>query len=59
MVRAARQAIEENGLNGDLSLADEVERGILEVQGALAGGDSGEIDSRTEELEKLVKALYG
>jgi molecular chaperone DnaK len=59
MVRAARQAIEENGLNGDLPLATEVERGILQVQAALTDGDGGEIESRTEELEKLVKALCG
>jgi molecular chaperone DnaK len=59
MVRAARQAIEERGPKADLSLADEVERGILEVQAALAGGDSEEIRSRTEELEWPIKALLG
>jgi molecular chaperone DnaK len=57
MVRAARQAVEEAGPNGDLSLADEVERGVLQVQAALASGDSEQIESRTQELEKLVKAL--
>jgi molecular chaperone DnaK len=58
MVRAAQQAVEEGGLNGELFLADEVEMGILQVQAALASGDSGEIKSRTEELEKLAKALH-
>jgi len=58
MVRAARQTIEEAGPNADLSLADEVEKGILQVQAALASGDSEEIRSRTEELEKVIKALY-
>jgi molecular chaperone DnaK len=57
MVRAARQAVEEAGPNGDLFLADEVERGVLQVQAALASGDSEQIESRTQELEKLVKAL--
>ncbi|MFQ5873114.1 MAG: molecular chaperone DnaK [Dehalococcoidia bacterium] len=58
MVRAARQTIEEGGEDVDISLVDEVERGILQVQAALASGDSEEIKSRTEELEKAVKALY-
>jgi len=58
MVRAARQASEEAGPIGDLCLADEVERGILQVQAALASGDSEEVKSRTEELEKLAKALH-
>ena len=57
MVRAARQAIEEGGADGDLPLADEMERGIVQVQAALASGDSEQIESRTQELEKLVKAL--
>jgi molecular chaperone DnaK len=57
MVRAARQAVEETGPNGDLPLAGEIERGILQVQAALASGDSEQIESRTQELEKLVKAL--
>ena len=57
MVRAARQASEEGGVDGDLPLADEIERGIVQVQAALASGDSEQIESRTQELEKLVKAL--
>jgi molecular chaperone DnaK len=59
MVRAARQAIEEGGADGDLPLANEMERGIVQVQAALASGDSEQIESRTRELEKLVKALRG
>lgn len=59
MVRAARQAMEESSPNAQPSLADEVERGILEVQAAVAGGDSEAIKSRTEELERLIKALCG
>ena len=59
MVRAARQASEEAGVDGDLPFADEIERGIVQVQAALASGDSEDIESRTEELEKLVKALRG
>ena len=58
MVRAARQTIEQAGENMDSFLVDEVEREILEVQTAVASGDSREIKSRTEELEKRVKALY-
>jgi len=58
MVRAARQAMEESSPNAQPSLADEVERGILEVQAAVTGGASKEIKSRTEEMERLVKALY-
>ncbi|MDP2675499.1 MAG: molecular chaperone DnaK [Dehalococcoidia bacterium] len=58
MVRAARQVIEEGRDDADPFLADEVERGILQVQVALAGGDSEELKTRTEELEKLVKALH-
>jgi len=57
-VRAARQAVEEGGPNRDLSLAGDVETGILQVQAALASGDSEEIKSTTKELEKLVKAVY-
>jgi molecular chaperone DnaK len=57
MVRAARQASEEGGVDGDLPLADEIERGIVQVQAAFASGDSEQIESRTQELEKLVKAL--
>jgi molecular chaperone DnaK len=59
MVRAARQAMEESEPKGDLALADDVERRIPEVQAALAGGDSEEIRSTAEELEKLIKTLYG
>jgi molecular chaperone DnaK len=57
MVRAARQAVEEAGPNGDLPLADDIESGIVQVQAALASGDSEQIESCTQELEKLVKAL--
>ncbi|MBA7712765.1 hypothetical protein ES703_121754 [subsurface metagenome] len=39
-------------------LARQVEGAILEVQTALTGGDSAEIKSRTEALEKQVKVLY-
>lgn len=59
MVRAARQIIEEAGRDIDSSLLDDVERGILEVQTAVARGHSQEIRSRTEELEKVIRALYG
>ncbi|MFQ5886462.1 MAG: Hsp70 family protein, partial [Anaerolineae bacterium] len=58
MVRAAHQTIEEAGEDVDISLVDEVEEGILQVQAALASGDSQEIKSKTEALEKRVKALY-
>ena len=58
MVRAARQTIEEADVMANQELIDEVERAILEVQAALAGGDSAEIKSRTEALEKQVKVLY-
>ncbi len=58
MVRAARRTIDEGGADVDISLVEEAERGILQVQTALASGDSQEIKSKTEELEKLVKALY-
>lgn len=58
MVRAARQTIKEADLETNLDLVDEVERAILEVQTALASGDSAEIKSRTEALEKEVKVLY-
>jgi len=58
MVRAARQAIEEDGDDAEPFLADEIERGILQVQTAFATGDSEELRARTEELEKLVRALH-
>lgn len=58
MVRAARQTIEEADVMANLELIDEVEKAVLEVQTALASGDSAEIKSRTEALEKLVKVLY-
>jgi len=58
MVRAARQTMEEAGGDVDSFLVDDVERKILEVQTAVATGHSQEIKSRTEELEKLVKALH-
>ncbi len=57
MVRAALQVIEEVGDDADPFPADEIERGILQVQAAVAAGDSEELRTRTEELEKLVKAL--
>ena len=58
MIRAARQTIEEADVMGNLELIDEVEKAVLEVQTALASGDSAEIKSRTEALEKQVKVLY-
>ncbi|MFQ5827397.1 MAG: Hsp70 family protein, partial [Dehalococcoidia bacterium] len=58
MVRAARHTIEEAGANGALPLVDEVEKGILEVQKAVASGHSLDIRARTGELEGAVKALY-
>ncbi|MDO8611439.1 MAG: molecular chaperone DnaK [Dehalococcoidia bacterium] len=58
MVRAARQVIEEVEDDADPLLADEIERGILQVQAAVASGYSEELRTRTEELEKLVKALH-
>jgi len=58
MVRAARQTTDEAGATANLDLVDEVERAILEVQTALTGGDSTEIKSRTEALEKQIKVLY-
>jgi len=57
IVQAARQAIEEARLNVNPALVDEVESGILQVQTALATGDREELRKRTEELEKLAKAL--
>ena len=56
MVRAARQALEGVGSGADPFLADEIEREILRVQAALASGDIREVRTRTEELEKLLKA---
>jgi len=58
MVRAARQTIDEAEAMANLELVDEVEKAVLEVQTALASGDSAEIKSRTEALEKQVKVLY-
>ena len=58
MVLAARQTIEETDSEANLDLVDEVEKAILEVQTALASGDSAELKSRTEALEKQVKVLY-
>ena len=58
MVRAARQTIEEANVTANQELIDAVEKAILEIQTALAGGDSAEIKLRTEALEKQVKVLY-
>jgi len=58
MVLAARQTIEEADSEANLGLVDEVEKAILEVQTALASGDSAELKSRTQALEKQVKVLY-
>lgn len=58
MVRAARQIIKEAEGDVDSSLADDIERGILELQTAMASGHNQEVKSRTEELEKWVTALY-
>jgi len=58
MVRAAKQTIyEAEEEKVDISLIDKVEQGILELKTAVAGGEGEEIKSRTDELEKLVKAL--
>jgi molecular chaperone DnaK len=59
MVRAAWRAIGDNGSDTDPLLADKIERGVLQVQAALAAGKSEELRMSTDELEKLVKALYG
>jgi len=58
MVRAGRQTIEEANAMTNVELIDEVEKAILEVQTALASGDSTEIKTRTEVLEKQVRVLY-
>jgi len=58
VVRAARQAITEADVTENLKLMQEMERAILEVQQAVADGDSAEVKSRTEALEKEIKALY-
>ncbi len=58
MVQAARQTIDEADVMTNLELIDEAEKAILEVQTALAGGDSAEIRLRTQALEKQVKVLY-
>lgn len=58
MVRAARQAIVGADVTANLKLIDQVEEAILGVQQALASGDSAEVKSRTEALEKEIKALY-
>jgi len=58
MVLATRQTIEEADVEANLDLVDEVEKAILEVQTALASGDSAELKSRTQALEKQVKVLY-
>jgi len=58
MVRAARRTIDKADVMANLELVDEVEKAILEVQTALVNGDSTEIKSRTEALEKQVKVLY-
>ena len=58
MVRAARQVIEEVGDDAGPLLAGEIERGILQVQAAMASGYSEELRTRTEELEKLARALH-
>jgi len=59
MVLAARQTIEEADSEANLDLVDGVEKAILEVQTALASGDSAEIKSRTEALENEVRLLTG
>jgi len=58
MVRAARQTIDEADAMANLKLVDEVEEAILEVQTTLTNGDSAEIKTRTEALEKQIKVLY-
>jgi len=58
IVRAARQTIVGADVTSNLKLIDQVEKAILEVQAALASGDSAEVKSRTEALEKEIKALY-
>jgi len=59
MVLAAQQTIEEADSEANLDLVDEVEKAILEVQTALASGDSAELKSRTEALENEVRLLTG
>jgi len=58
MVRAGRRTIDKADVMANLELVDEVEKAILEVQTAVVNGDSTEIKSRTEALEKQVKVLY-
>ena len=58
VVRAARQSIAEADVTASLKLMQEVEKAILEVQQAVADGDSTEVKLRTEALEKEIKALY-
>jgi len=57
MIRAGRQMIEEAAEDVDTSWTDEVEKAILEVKTAIAGGDYQEIEEKTEELEERIKVL--
>lgn len=57
MIRAGRRIIEDAGEDVDASLVDEVEKAILELKSALAGGNMEEIRSKTGELEEQIKAL--
>lgn len=57
MIAAAEHLIAEAGEKADISLVEDVERGILEIKAALAQGDSQEIKSRTEALKKPAERL--
>jgi len=57
MIAAAEHLLDEAGAEVDISLVEEVERGILEIRAALASGDSQEIKSRTEALKKPAEKL--
>lgn len=57
MICAAEYLIKEAGGRTDKAQVEEIEKGILQVKKALAGGDSQKIKSRTEELEEQIKLL--
>ncbi|MCG2675930.1 molecular chaperone DnaK [bacterium] len=58
MIYAAQMTREEGKDIVDKSDLEEMERAILELKTALAGGDSQEIKSRTEDLKKVIELLY-
>ena len=57
MIRAGQKTIEDAGEDIDISLINKVEKGMLEVKAAIAGGDSQEVEQKTKELAARIKVL--